>query len=287
MTQFLLALVLVSERPLLERSDSLIVGRAACGAATWLLTDQRQLVGVSVANLSVVVHTVAGLNVSDRPWGLACLADSSMWTLAAPRQLARVGIDGVVRERVAATLPRVGIFAAGDRLLVQQFPIAAGAPVLVSTPPREPQQIRAWPGLVGRFAGPREQQIARNLVNCGIGSGGSLPCWFTDENRVVISDGARVRTIESPELPPPLDRGMPIWDFALSRGGVQWLLATADPLERRSARGGKRLYRTTAAGLRTSIDLPAAVRVILKVTDTECVVLTAAGRALEVGERPR
>src|SRR5579864_3510647 len=189
MLTLLLALIVsFQSRPGLVPS-ALIVGRAVCDNTSWLLTEAPDLVEVSPAARAVVIHPLRGLDASDKVWGLACLADGALWTLASPLALARLDRRGVVRERVALELPRIGLFGASDRLLVQQMPIVPGAPLLVSTPPRQPGIVRAWPGLTGRTGHSREQQIARNFVNCGVGVARIVPCWLAHEPSVSISDG--------------------------------------------------------------------------------------------------
>ncbi len=113
---------------------SLIVGRATCQGTTWLLLDSGQLVEIAVASRAVTVHSVLGLFPSDRPWGLACLADGTLWTLASPRALARLSALGRIAERQNLRLPRIGLFSSGDRLLFQALPTVVSTPALASSP---------------------------------------------------------------------------------------------------------------------------------------------------------
>ena len=171
-----------------------IVGRAACGS-TWLLDESRQLVEVLPASGRIASRAVQGFAPGAQPWGLACLSDGSLWTLESPRVLARLSAAASVAERVALGLPRVALFASGDRLIFQQMPLVARAPVLASGPPRQPFQVRPWAGLDGRAAASREDELKHNIVSCGLPAGAWLPCWFADESRISVSDGTVARWI--------------------------------------------------------------------------------------------
>ena len=258
---------------------ALIVGRASCRQSAWLLTESRQLIEVPPEASRAAIHPVVGLQPLDRVWGLACLADGSLWTLAEPRVMARLDSDGRVRERVGTTLPRVALFAAGHELVFQQLPITTHAAALLAGPPRKFGVVREWRGLSARTADTRERQIARNLVSCGVGMAGTLPCWFVDDRRFTVSDGLTARTIV-----PPLDAGetnpeAPIWDVALS-GNHYWLVAAGHA----SARPvGERLLRVEEkTGAYTSVHLDPPVRAILSATGTRCRLLNVNGQLLEV-----
>src|SRR5438046_2869297 len=80
--------------------SSLIVGRAVCSHGTWLLTEHRDLILVTHPARQVTVQRLEGLRTNDRLWGLACLTDGTLWLLAMPCVLIRIGAEGVVRERV-------------------------------------------------------------------------------------------------------------------------------------------------------------------------------------------
>lgn len=264
--------------------DALIVGRAACRGATWLLTETSKLVEVADADWTVTVRSIRGLRSSDKIWGLACLSDGTLWTMASPTSTARLDRSGEIVERVDVSLPRVALFAAGDRLLFQQLPILPNVGALAASLPRRPEASRTWPGLVGRNAPGREQQIARNLVNCGLALGMFVPCWFADDPRFTISDGTSVRTVVPPVGTPPADRGAPIWDVALTADGY-WLLAmfAGGP----GPRAGARLLRARErSGEQASIDIKPPARLVLSATASRCVLLTVAGSVMEVVAQP-
>jgi hypothetical protein len=289
--QILVALVVVFEgRPGLL-SNRLIVGHAACGRSSFILT-QAELVEVPFPTwppaqpsaVQPIVHPLRRLAAGDKLWGLACLADGSLWTLAAPHTVARIGRDGALGERVDVLLPRTLLFGAGEELVVQQMPIVAGAPVLMTTPARRPERVRPWPGLIARDAGDRERLITRNLVSCGLALGGWLPCWFPEESWFAVSDGSTSRSIAWPQLNAPgLDRSAPIWDVALTAEHRYWLVATGASQGRRA---GGRLYRAREGGSETEfLDLVPAVRIIVSAGPSRCLLLSVAGTLVEVMAR--
>jgi hypothetical protein len=265
--------------------DALIVGRATCRGATWLLTETSKLVEVANADWTVTVRSIRGLRSSDKIWGLACLSDGTLWTLPSPETVARLDRSGEIVERISVPLPRVALFAAGDRLLFQQLPILPNVAALATSPPRQPATSRVWPGLVGRDAKRREDQIARNLVNCGLSRALSVPCWFADDPRFTISDGTSVSTVVSPAGTPPADRAAPIWDVALTSADRYWLLATsaAGP----GPRAGARLFRAhERSGEQLSLELEPLARLVLSATESRCLLLTATGSVMEVVVQP-
>ena len=266
--------------------DGLIVGRAVCGETAWLLTDTLHLVEVSTTRRRVVVHDVRGLDAEDRPWGLACLTDASLWTLSSPRSLARLGQNGQVVERIDLPSPRIALFAWRDRLLFQQLPMVVAAPALATSPPRQPSEGRRWPGLLGVPAPSRDDQLSENLVNCGIPAGLTVPCWFAGERRVSLSDGASARSQSFPFLTSSgVEQTAPIWDLALAGSDRLWLLAgVKNPVT--GGRAGGRLIRTDRRGARPEpLDLKPLARVILSATDTSCWLLTVEGQFMEVSVR--
>jgi hypothetical protein len=287
LTLFLALVVSFQSRPGLV-PDAVIVGRAVCNGNSWLITEAPDLIEVSAATRTVEVHPLRGLDASDKVWGLACLADGSLWTLASPLAMVRLDERGMVRERIRLNLPRIGLFGASDRLLVQQMPIAPGAPLLVSTPPRQPEIVREWPGLVARTGHSREQQIALNLVNCGVGFARTVPCWLPEEASVSISDGTTARLLSVAALStPPIERSRPIRDVALITAHTYWLLGTTAPEGRRE---GGRLFRSRSragtGGMVDAMNLQPAARIIAIAAESTCLVVTVNGGLMEVEAKP-
>jgi len=259
---------------------SLIVGRASCGTSAWLLTEDAELIEIPQQAAKTMVRAVTGLLPRDRVWGLACLSDGSLWTLADPRAQARLDRDGRVQERVATALPKVALFGAGDALLFQQLPMTARATALFASPPRRPEAVHPWPGLAGRPADTREHQIARNLVNCGVGFDGNVPCWFAGDRRFAISDGRVARTVAPPTLQDQARQSeAPIWDVALA-GSHYWLIAGEQTSTGPAGARLLRVHERTGAYLSLPLDVPA--RVIVSATDTRCRLLNVNGELIEV-----
>lgn len=259
-----------------------IVGRGVCGDTAWLLTDWPHLISVSWTRPSVVVRAISSVKVSDQPWGLACLADASLWTLINARTLARLTPDGVVRERVALPMPRLELFGWLDRVLFLPLPMPVRQPLLATSAPRQTVST-PWPGFLGRDGPSRTTVLARNLVNCGVGHLRNLPCWFADERRATISDGTKSRTVEFRALEEPdVDPEMPIWDIALAGGDTLWLLVNTKG-QPGARRAGGRLVKSDSRGHRhAELRMSSGARLILGASESRCLLLTVYGTLLEV-----
>ena len=268
--------------------DTLIVGRAACGDATWLLTNAPALVKVSLGLRAVSVTPVRGFRPEDRPWGLACLLNHEIWTLAAAGTLARLSPEGKIVERLPLDGPQLGIYGAGDRLLLQPPPRRADVALLAVGLPRRLTDLRPWPGVLARRPATREAALTANLLNCGIGADAYVPCWFVSDRRVTISDGSIAHT-HSVELrfsrTLQVDEGAPISDAALAGASRMWVLTTS----RGGLNGhpvGGRLTRSNRRGDDEGhVDLHPEARVIVSATDKACVYLSSGGGLVEVSER--
>ena len=262
---------------------ALIVGRAVCGQSTWLLTERAHLIVMTHATRQITVREVKGLPFTDTPWGLACLADGSLWTLGAARTLVRLSAEGVVRERIELRFPRLVLFGFNDRLLFIDLPMLIARPLLATALPRGKSESRPWPRFLGRATASRTDLFARNLVNCGIGDGRSLPCWFADEKTVIVSDGSHANNVSFPALSArDVAEATPIWDLAMGNADTLWLL----PAIGGGPRGpitGRRLVKTNRNGTElASVELTPPGRMILAATDMTCVLLTADGTLMEV-----
>ena len=274
----------LSTRPAV--GPDLIVGRATCHEATWVLTERLQLVAIAHASGAFTTRVVHGFRRDERPWGLACLPDDTLWTLSSARAVARIDPDGHILETVTVRLPRVVLFAAGRRLLYQQLPFVPGAPILATSPPRAPADVREWPGLIGRSAASREELLSRNLANCGMADGSRVPCWFADEARIVVSDGNAVKSVALPWLLlRGVDREAPVWDVALVPSGGLWLLAATGPRSGEEGRAGGQLIHLDQRGSEiTSIVLKPRARLIVTAAEHRCLILGVNGDVVEVLE---
>ncbi|MGE5246379.1 MAG: hypothetical protein ACM3SQ_19310 [Betaproteobacteria bacterium] len=261
---------------------TLIVGRASCGASTFLLTDSLDLVETSPDALQMSVRQVRGFQTGERPWGLACLADGSLWTMADPDDLAELGRDGRIAARVAVPQPRMALFGLADRLLYQELPLRIGAPALTTGRPRRPRDRVPWPGLVNRKAGSREDELTRNLVTCGLPYAGAIPCWFADDDRMLVSNGSEARRIDLQSLRSAFaDPLVPIWDVALVRDGA-WVLVTSIRPEGGHRVAGRLLRLDARYQVRAALDVTPSARLLVGATENRCVLLASDGRLMEV-----
>src|SRR5262249_31098913 len=198
-------------------------------------------------------------------------------------EVARLTQDGVIAERHRLLFPQVQMYGVADRLVYLGLPIVPGRPVLAVSDRRHPEDVRPWPGLLGRSVAAPAPALASNIVGCGIGSGTRMPCWFLDRPEASISDGVTARSIALPWLlRPDVDQSAPIRDVALVPDGSLWVLAaaTAAPQGRRV---GGLLARTDAAGrVQRSIALSPEARLIMSADATHCVLLTIDGGLLRV-----
>ena len=274
--------------PMLPRAPgALIVGRAVCPSTTWLLTDAADLVAVAVADRppTMRLRRLTGLRADDRPWGLACLDGPVLWTLPSPRALAQVTPDGILVERISLDLPRIALFGADRRLIFQQLPVKDGAPVLQSSRPGAADR-RAWAGLVSRRAATPEAELRLNLVACGIGRNGMVPCWFGDQPHVSLSNGAEARTVSIPALRGPLvNQATPIADAALVQGDRLWVLAATRIAGQGQPAGGRLLRLDPQGNEIAHVDLAPPARLIVAADASRCLLLSLDGNLIEVYAR--
>jgi hypothetical protein len=267
--------------------STVIVGRAHCGGVTWLLNEAPQLTRVTIATSTPTSSPVRGLLRNEKVWGLAC-ANNELWTLTAHDVLARLQPDGQVAERLRLDRPRLAVYSAGERLLLQQPPTAVGRPLLAAGLPRQPSGFRPWPAPLSQPMTSRGEQLTSNLVTCGLGAADFAPCWLANQVRVVISDGSPAHTTAH-ELHfvrrSAIDEAVPIWDVALAGSWRVWVLASA-----RAGADGRRVGgRLTKSNRRGSdegfLDLSPAARLILWADESRCVLLSSTGQLLEVTDR--
>ena len=265
-------------------TQSVIVGRSVCGGSTWLLTRSADLIRIDRESRVPVVHRVRDLRQADSFWGLACLDDGSLWTLATGHVLARVTTDGAIVERIPIVMPQVELFGARDRLVFLGLPIVPDRPVLSAGPRNTPGAVRPWIGLLGRAGFTSRPALVVNLVGCGIGFASWIPCWFIDQPRVSISNGSVARDVDLQALVQPgVDRAAPIRDVALVPGGSMWVLAASSTAASSGPRVSQRVSRVSASGVeRQAVSLAPSVRLILWADATGCVLLTVNGSLLRV-----
>jgi len=218
----------LTSEPLISRE--VIVGRAACGGVTWLLTDVPQLIRIGRQGPTVSSSSLRGLQKDEKPWGLACLPGDELWTLAGSQALVRLDARGAVVERLPLDRPRLGIFSTGTRLVLQDPPSSRTRPLLASGLPRTLSAFVPWPSPLSQPAATREEVLHANLVNCGIAAAEYVPCWLATGTRLTISDGSVAHTTVQDlrfVRTGPHDESTPIWDVALAGESRVWVLASA------------------------------------------------------------
>jgi len=266
-------------------SDGVIAGRARCGASTWLLTDTRTLVEVRVTARSIVSKTVRGFATGEHPWGLACVGAGELWTLVGSRTLARLSASGEVTSRTKLRQPRLNVFGVGDMLLLQQPPGVAGSPLLAAARAVDVNRAAPWPGPIAERQSSPKIDVPSALVACGLAYEATLPCWITNQTRITVSDGTSSRTSSvHPRFvtSAAVDTSVPLWDVAVARSSVLWILTSGV-----SAEGGRRVgARLTRSNLRGddlgAVDLMPRARIIVSADEQRVIVLTVAGTLMEV-----
>ena len=227
-------------------------------------------------------------------WGLARLSDGSVWTVENRRTLAEIDLTGRIVKQIALAGPHLDLFSIGSTLLYEETGISLPAPVLRAGPPG-PGGTSQWSDLMMRpfpdfTPGVR---MALNVVNCGTGHQGALPCWFPDEAAVALIDtDGRTRRVElsglyrvSPEALVASDAPpRPIRDVFVDERDIMWVLSSGRPPDRSTDRpGGWVLARYSLGG--HAIDqrrLPEPVRAILRVENGRAIVLTGEGMVAEI-----
>jgi hypothetical protein len=198
----------------------------------------------------------------------------------------RLSREGRVVERINVQFPRIALFASGDRLVFQQLPLIVAGPVLASSPARQPSAVTPWIGSNARAAASRSDQLAQNLVNCGIGVEPFMPCWFADEARITVSDGVSAHTIPVRAVQTAgVDASAPIRDVALAGADWLWVLATAATPSAGRRAGGRLLKIDRLGAARDRVELSPPARLILGATASACWLLTVHGEVMEVSER--
>jgi hypothetical protein len=266
--------------------ESLIVGRTRCGGRIWMLNDIRQLLSIDLATKSGRVTAVRGLRTDDKPWGLACLKDESLWTLASSRLLVRLSADGEVRERINLRVPWVGLFESAGRLLYQPVSTAVGSPALAIGDPHSLEKARPWPAISTRAVPQGVSLIAHNLIRCGLARGPERPCWFATETDVAVSDGATTERhgytwVRGPDVDP----SAPLRDVAIANDRLLWLLTTGVRLIDARSVGQDLILAERAGGEIARTSFPVSARLILDATSNSCLLLAADGTLIQVSVR--
>ena len=258
-----------------------------------LLVGGTTIVTIDVKERTYRSHAVR-LPAREDCWGLAKLADGTLWTLIGWNTAAQVSAAGAIERTIELPVAHLGLFGAGDRLVYQQASLPAGTPALLAGRPGEVART-PWSALTTRpfDALATGAAAALNLVACGVSRSDEVPCWFPDEPVVslIAADGT-TRRLELTGLARVAPEALinakspprPIRDIYVERDGTMWVISSGRvPAGAASAPGGWILARYGRRG--EPIDrrlLPEPARLILAAERGRATVLTGGGMVGEV-----
>ena len=273
-------------------SQEVIRGREEAGQEVLLLVDR------TIVRLNLEERRASSTAVAVAPgeacWGLGRLDDGSLWSLKGRDAVIRIETDGRVSRQIALTEPHAGLFAFGDRLVVQKAgasppepALRAGVPGSESWAPWSDLRIRSFPGI------DRVQGMALSLVACGRSRVTDRACWFPDEAAVaVISPDGRTRRVMLSGLATTTPEALltaenprrPVRDAYIDERQRLWILSTGDaPAPVAHTPGGWILARYSSDGTPDGIvSLTEPVRLILRVEGRRVIVLTGSGYVSEI-----
>ncbi len=174
-----------------------------------------------------------------------------------------------------------------DLLMYARFEQQAGRPLLFRESGNGFEPDRAFmsrppvprPDFPFRAPGPEAAGMVENLVQCGLGTSESVPCWrmLTGELRFVGPPGGGAE-IPMPDVPGRA-RAFPLRDALQTPSGVLWLLVNDPPENRDQPAGlGRKLVRMQKGQMRVAPLEPPA-RMLLDGDDTGVLLLFRDGSA--------
>lgn len=269
-----------------------IRGREADDSKTLILVETT-IVQVDVRERSVSVLSIA-VDPGETCWGLARLSDGSVWTLKGRNAVARIEPSGAVSRVIPLEEPHAGLFASGDRLILQRAVAPVSEPALRAARPEggAPEvwsdlTVRSFPGMA------RAQASALSLVACGRSAVAERPCWYPDEAAVsLVAPDGRTRRVAlaglvsvAPEVlltaeNPP----RPVRDAYVDEQRRIWILSSGDPPQAPTEHpGGWVLARYRADGAPDGrVRFAEPVRLILGIEPGRAIVLAGSGHVSEV-----
>ncbi|OFW05989.1 MAG: hypothetical protein A3H96_00180 [Acidobacteria bacterium RIFCSPLOWO2_02_FULL_67_36] len=273
---------------------TVIVGHVNTRSEAWLMTGADSLVHVNLEDGRSTTTKLEPLALGEHPWGLALLADGTLWTLLGRSVLGQVSPQGRVLRRIPLTRVHVGLFGGGRQLLYQVINFDPPVEALLAGPPGEAER-RPWSGMRTRaFPLARAAVAALNFVSCGQATEGTIPCWFPDQAAVTLTDrsgASRELRLEGlPTVAPEVlltseNPRRPVRDALLSQGGFLWVLGSGTPprTEPTERPGGWLLNRYDSRGVMLHrMQLPEPARLLLSATDDGCLMLSTTGYVIEV-----
>jgi hypothetical protein len=273
-------------------ANDVIVGRADDNAVTWVVVGERMLVRIDVVRRTVDRYPIR-MGDAATCWGLARLADGSLWTLKGRRAAIQISERGEVLNEIPLPGPQFGIFAAVDRLVYQPADFRPPAPLLFTAGPGD-APLQPWSSLRSRaFALARTSVAALNMLSCGESRREERPCWFPDEAAVaLITPTGSIRHIVFPGLvvvkPEVLltadNPARAVRDAYIDSSGTIWVLSSGSPLAGAEDQpGGWILARYTESGTLIGLQhLAESVRLILRAEPGRALLLTGGGMVAEV-----
>jgi hypothetical protein len=265
-----------------------IGGRADDGQhQVWLLA------GDAIVRIDLTARTATRASIAlpkgNSCWGLARLADGTLWTIRGRRTLAQVGVDGRIVREVVLAEPHFGLYARGDRLVYQPARFLPSGTLLFAGVPGDAHPA-AWSGIEPRRfpALARASAAALNMVACGPTRSTEQPCWFPDDTSVaLIGPSGQTRRVAlsgltrvAPEVLLATDNpARPLRDVFVDERGTIWVLSSGTPPPGAEDQpGGWLLAEYTSGGTLVRIRrLTEPVRLILDVRREGLVVLSGAG----------
>ena len=274
-------------------SSQVIRGREEEGKDDVVLLVETTLVRLNLRERRASV-TAIRVEPGETCWGLAKLADGSLWTLKGRNVVAQIEADGRVSRAIELDEPHAGLFAAGERLIFQKAISTAPEPALRAGAPGSADRIawsdmkvRAFPGIA------RAQASALSLVACGRSAVAERPCWFPDEAALslIAPDGSTRRVLLAglaPVAPEVLLTAevprRPVRDAYVDWQRRIWVLSSGDaPSTPVDLPGGWLLARYRPDGTADGqVRLPEPVRSILRVEPARVIVLAGSGHVSEL-----
>jgi hypothetical protein len=274
--------------------NEIIAGRADDGPdhPVLLLVAERDLVAIDVPHRRSNRRPLA-LDDDASCWGLARLADGSLWTIRDWKALREISLSGDTLREFALDGAYAALFSAGDRLVFQRAEFIAPDQALVAGKPGESRRD-PWSTLQTRpYKLARTSVAALNLVTCGPTRAEERACWFPDDPVVSLIDTTgRTRRLElagiphvAPEILLTSDNpARPVRDAFVDRAGSVWIISSGTAAQGRPQPPGGWLlahYGPTGTALER-IDLTEPARLIIDADNRHVVLLLGSGYIAEV-----
>jgi hypothetical protein len=259
----------------------------------WLLVGGAAIVRLDL-NARAASRTPIAQSMGHSCWGLARLADGSLWTICGRSRLTQIAVDGRIAREIVLAEPHFGLYSRGDRLIYQPARFTSSGGLLFAGVPGDAHPA-AWSGIEPRSfpALARASAAALNMVACGPTRSTEQPCWFPDDTSVaLIGPSGQTRRVEvsglmhvAPEVLLAAENpARPLRDVFVEESGTIWVLSSGTPPPHAEDQPGGWLLAEYASGgaLVRIRRLSEPVRLILDARREGLVVLSGAGMVAEV-----